>query len=60
MITLTQAAEISGFTSRNLRRAIKAGTLKADKPGHDYLLEQSELERWLNDTSAHKRGRKQK
>lgn len=57
-LTVSQAARASGFSVRTVRKAIQVGTLKASKPGHDWLIEADELTRWREDKAAHTRGRR--
>lgn len=60
ILTVTQAARASGFSVRTLRKAIQTGTLKANKPGHDWLINVEDLTQWVNNPIAHKRGRKKR
>lgn len=47
MLTLTQAAGVAGVHASRLRHLIADGRLTAIKPGHDWLILESELRRWM-------------
>lgn len=47
LLTLKEAAEIVGTTPDNLRQAIARGSLKAQKPGRDWLVDPKEIARYV-------------
>ena len=46
LLTLAQAAQELGLNPSRLRQLIGEGRLQAMKPGHDYLILASEIQRW--------------
>ena len=51
-LSLAQAANVVNISTRTLRRAIAAGTLRASKLGRLWRLEARELHRWVNDDGS--------
>lgn len=51
-LSLGQAAAIVNVSTRTLRRAIAAGTLRASKLGRLWRLESGEVHRWVKDDGA--------
>jgi excisionase family DNA binding protein len=45
LLTSKIAAKLLGFTPDYIRQLCLNGTIKAIKPGHDYLIEESELKK---------------
>lgn len=60
LITVTQAAEQSGFSARSIRAAIAADTLRATLYGKTWLIDPADFAAWLADEQAHTRGRRRK
>ncbi len=58
MLTTTQVATVLGVQPRTVTRYIERGLIVATKYGRDYLIEQTELERFQRE--RRKRGRPQK
>jgi excisionase family DNA binding protein len=46
-ITVTQAAQIAGLTTRHIRWLLQQGVLQGIKPGHDWLLKRSAVMDYL-------------
>jgi excisionase family DNA binding protein len=46
---LEEVAEILGLSTETLRRAIKAGKLKAMKTGREYIISRPELEKYFRE-----------
>jgi excisionase family DNA binding protein len=46
LLTLRQAAERLGISPATLRAQVRNGRLHAIKPGHDWLVEEEEIERY--------------
>lgn len=46
IITVSQASERLGLTHARLHQFIRAGRLKVIRPGHEYLIERVELDRF--------------
>lgn len=49
LLTLTQAAALAGVNPSSLRHAIRQQRLSAIKPGHDWLVEHAEIERYIRE-----------
>lgn len=60
MYSFTEAAVIADVDSATLRHAVKGGRLQAMKQGRNWVVAETELQRWLNDRHAHKPGPKRK
>jgi len=58
LITFTQAAQRTGHNPSTLRYAADRGHLRATKYGKTWLVEETELMRWLNTPEYHKTGKK--
>lgn len=52
--TTSEIAEKTGLTARHISRLCKHGTIKADKKGHDYWIDDEEARRFIE---AHKQGK---
>ncbi|MEM7331024.1 MAG: helix-turn-helix domain-containing protein [Chloroflexota bacterium] len=48
LLTVTQAAHEMGRTTTSVRRAIRRGTLKAEKVGSVWIIIRDDLEEYLN------------
>jgi excisionase family DNA binding protein len=57
-LTITEAAERSGYTGRTLRFAIARGDLRAKKRGPLWFVTEAALEKWTADVTKHQRGPK--
>jgi excisionase family DNA binding protein len=62
LLTLAQAAELTGIDPSTMRRHIAEGKLKATKPGHDWLVTRADLEEYkklgIKPRKAHTRRRR--
>jgi excisionase family DNA binding protein len=63
LMSLAEAARQTGVDASTLRHAIKAGKLKAIKPGHDWLVYLVDVQTYINDNNVrprrpHKKPRK--
>ena len=56
LITVTQASARSGLTVAHLRHLLAAGTIKGQKLGNAWVLQETALQRFLN--APRKRGPK--
>jgi excisionase family DNA binding protein len=49
LLTIKQAADLLDVTPMTVRRHLKAGDIKYERPGREYLIWQSELERYARE-----------
>lgn len=57
LLTTAQAAKLIGVAPSRIRRLILDGRLKAEKPGHDWLIKPADLARLkINPTGRPKKG----
>ena len=49
--TLAEAASITGFSKRTIRRFVKRGLLRPSKASRSYVFPRAELERFLKETT---------
>ena len=56
--TINKAAEVSGYSAKTVRRAIQNNVLTAVATGGKYLISETNLSAWINDSEAHMRGKK--
>ena len=58
--TATQLAEEAGVSARYVRADIKAGILKATRPGHEWLIMTEDARQWLANPKRGSRAKKRK